>query len=90
MIPISPDEMRAVDANCTYFGLLPIQLMENAGSALASEARRRARGKKIAVVAGRGNNGGDALVPRGTSPTSRCLFFPTSACQGKIAPDRPA
>ena len=62
MIPISPDEMRAVDANCTYFGLLPIQLMENAGSALASEARRRARGKKIAVVAGRGNNGGDALV----------------------------
>lgn len=62
MRPISPDEMRAVDANCTYLGLLPIQLMENAGSALASEARRRARGKKIAVVAGRGNNGGDAFV----------------------------
>ncbi len=62
MRPISPDEMRAVDANCTYFGLIPLQLMENAGAALAQEARKRARGKKIAVVAGRGNNGGDAFV----------------------------
>jgi len=62
MRPISPDEMRAVDANCTYFGLVPLQLMENAGSALAQEVKKRARGKKIAVVAGRGNNGGDAFV----------------------------
>lgn len=62
MRPISPDEMRAVDANCTYFGLIPLQLMENAGAALAQEARKRARGRKIAVVAGRGNNGGDAFV----------------------------
>lgn len=62
MRPISPNEMRAVDANCTYFGLVPLQLMENAGSALAQEVKKRARGKKIAVVAGRGNNGGDAFV----------------------------
>ncbi|MDD5768380.1 MAG: NAD(P)H-hydrate epimerase, partial [Methanothrix sp.] len=62
MRPISPDEMRAIDTNCTYFGLLPLQLMENAGSALAQEAKKRTRGKKIAVVAGRGNNGGDAFV----------------------------
>lgn len=62
MRPISPDEMRAVDANCSYFGLLSLQLMENAGSALAQVVKKRARGKKIAVIAGRGNNGGDAFV----------------------------
>jgi len=62
MRPISPEEMRAVDANCTYFGLLPLQLMENAGAAVACEVRARAQGKRIVVVAGRGNNAGDAFV----------------------------
>ncbi len=62
MRPISPDEMRVVDANCAYFGLIPLQLMENAGAALAQEVKKRAKGKKVAVVAGRGNNGGDAFV----------------------------
>jgi NAD(P)H-hydrate epimerase len=62
MRTISPDEMRAIDANCSYLGLLPLQLMENAGAALAKEVRKRAPGRKIAVVAGKGNNGGDALV----------------------------
>ncbi len=62
MIQISAEEMNAVDANCKYFGLLPLQLMENAGAALAREIAVRAEGKRIAVVAGRGNNGGDALV----------------------------
>jgi len=51
-----------LDANCTYFGLLPLQLMENTGAALAREVRARAPGKRIAIVAGRGNNGGDAFV----------------------------
>jgi len=36
--------------------------MENAGAALAREIRSVARGRKIAIVAGRGNNGGDALA----------------------------
>lgn len=54
--------MTALDSNCRYFGLLPLQLMENAGAALAREVAARARGKRIAVVAGRGNNGGDAFV----------------------------
>ena len=62
MRTISPDEMRAVDANCSYLGLLPLQLMENAGAALAREAKKRAPGRRIAVVAGKGNNGGDGLV----------------------------
>jgi len=61
---ISTDEMAAIDANCRYFGLLPLQLMENAGAALAKEAKAKlaAPGKKIAIVAGKGNNGGDAFA----------------------------
>jgi hydroxyethylthiazole kinase-like uncharacterized protein yjeF len=59
---ISAEEMNALDCNCRYFGLLPLQLMENAGAALAREIMVRAKGKRIAIVAGRGNNGGDAFV----------------------------
>jgi ADP-dependent NAD(P)H-hydrate dehydratase / NAD(P)H-hydrate epimerase len=62
MNPISSEEMHSTDMNCAYFGLIPLQLMENAGCALASEVRSRAAGKRIAIVAGRGNNGGDAFV----------------------------
>ena len=59
---ISAEEMTALDTNCRYFGLLPLQLMENAGAALAREIMVRAKGKRIAIVAGRGNNGGYAFV----------------------------
>ena len=59
---ISAEKMTALDTNCRYFGLLPLQLMENAGAALAREIAARAKGKRIAIVAGRGNNGGDAFV----------------------------
>jgi hydroxyethylthiazole kinase-like uncharacterized protein yjeF len=62
MMHISAEEMKAIDANCKYFGLLPLQLMENAGAALAREVAAAAPGGRIAVVAGRGNNGGDAFV----------------------------
>ena len=62
MTIISAEEMVAIDSNCRYFGLLPLQLMENAGAALAREIAARAKGKRIAIVAGRGNNGGDAFV----------------------------
>jgi ADP-dependent NAD(P)H-hydrate dehydratase / NAD(P)H-hydrate epimerase len=62
MNPVSSEEMHSLDMNCAYFGLIPLQLMENAGCALACEVRSRAAGKRIAIVAGRGNNGGDAFV----------------------------
>lgn len=62
MREISAEEMNALDANCKYLGLLPLQLMENAGASLAREIKSRGRGKRIAVVAGRGNNGGDAFA----------------------------
>ena len=39
---ISAEEVAALDANCRYFGLLPLQLMENAGAALAREVKARA------------------------------------------------
>jgi hydroxyethylthiazole kinase-like uncharacterized protein yjeF len=62
MRTISAEEMAAIDTNCRYFGLLPLQLMENAGAALAREVTARAKGRRIAIIAGRGNNGGDAFV----------------------------
>ncbi len=62
MRPISPEEMNAIDANCEYLGISALQLMENAGAALANEIKNMAMGKRIAIIAGRGNNGGDAFV----------------------------
>jgi NAD(P)H-hydrate epimerase len=62
MRSVSPEEMKAIDENCRYFGLMPLQLMENAGAALAREVGLFSPGRNIAVVAGRGNNGGDAFV----------------------------
>ncbi|MDD4163462.1 MAG: NAD(P)H-hydrate dehydratase [Methanothrix sp.] len=59
---LTAEEMTALDSNCRYFGLLPLQLMENAGAALARAVMGMAKGKRIAIVAGRGNNGGDAFV----------------------------
>ncbi len=49
------------------YGILPIQMMENAGRHFAHLARTRLlggdpRGKQVVVLAGTGGNGGDALV----------------------------
>lgn len=63
---ITPDEMGALDENCKFFGLIPLQLMENAGVSIASEIKKRFSGLKstltITILAGTGNNGGDAFV----------------------------
>ena len=59
---ISAVEMQALDSNCRYLGLLPLQLMENAGAALAREVMAQGSVRRIKIVAGRGNNGGDAFV----------------------------
>ncbi|MEA3282084.1 MAG: NAD(P)H-hydrate dehydratase [Euryarchaeota archaeon] len=61
---ISPSEMRRVDVNCGGIGLLPLQLMENAGASVARAIRARFGGTqtKIVVLAGTGNNGGDGFV----------------------------
>jgi len=68
MIPsITTKQMREVDrAMIEDFGIQLVQMMENAGRALATAARVRlggsAVGRSVLILAGRGNNGGGGLV----------------------------
>ncbi len=62
MDSITSARMRAIDSNCSYLGLKGIQLMENAGAAIAREVANNVSAGEILIVAGRGNNGGDAFV----------------------------
>ncbi len=60
---ITSEEMAALDTNCNFFGLSPLQLMENAGSSIARELKSRfGEDIDIVIIAGRGNNGGDAFA----------------------------
>jgi len=60
---ITSDRMAAVDANAGALGVPPKQLMESAGNAVARAVRERTEaGDVVTIVAGRGNNGGDAFV----------------------------
>lgn len=60
---ISVLEMRVLDANSNYLGVDSRILMENAGKAVAQVvASRWPDAKRILVVAGLGNNGGDGIV----------------------------
>jgi ADP-dependent NAD(P)H-hydrate dehydratase / NAD(P)H-hydrate epimerase len=57
------EQMRAADAWAIEQQAVPsLDLMERAGSGLAELAAERAPDGRIAVVVGRGNNGGDGLV----------------------------
>jgi NAD(P)H-hydrate epimerase len=62
MEAITPSRMRAVDNNCEYLGMSPLQLMENAGAGIAQEISSHANAAVVLFIAGRGNNGGDAFV----------------------------
>lgn len=57
-------EMRVLDRNAEWMGVKILDLMENAGKAVADAALREldARGKKVLIVCGVGNNGGDGLT----------------------------
>ena len=60
---LTGSEMAVVDANAAALGVPRKQLMESSGHALARTVRNHADpGDAVTVVAGRGNNGGDALV----------------------------
>ena len=67
---ITAEEIAALDENCSFFGLAPLQLMENAGANIATEIKKRFEDNgssaekvvKVTVVAGKGNNGGDAFA----------------------------
>lgn len=62
---VTSTEMRALEAAAIEAGVSAQQLMEEAGLALAQEAWMllgTLEGRRIAVLAGPGNNGGDGLV----------------------------
>jgi len=60
---ITGERMAAVDANAAALGVSRKQLMESSGHAVARAVRDVAEpGARVVVVAGRGNNGGDAFV----------------------------
>jgi ADP-dependent NAD(P)H-hydrate dehydratase / NAD(P)H-hydrate epimerase len=60
--PLSSLEMAVVEANAVALGITVDALMENAGRAVAEEATRHLPSPPapVAVIAGSGNNGGDA------------------------------
>lgn len=62
MQTITSLRMAAIDANCEYLGIKRLQLMENAGAAVAKAVKEKKRSGKIVIFAGKGNNGGDAFV----------------------------
>lgn len=60
---ITGSEMAVVDANAAALGVSRKQLMESSGNAVAGVVRQVATpGDTVTVLAGRGNNGGDAFV----------------------------
>ncbi len=59
---ITSQQMNAIDLNAAYLGISRLELMENAGRAIASTVRDRLTKGNITIFAGRGINGGDALV----------------------------
>lgn len=58
---ISPERMRAVDANAQALGVSAVQLMESAGKGLADYVRGMSP-DHVVVICGKGNNGGDGFV----------------------------
>ena len=65
---VGTTQMRAIDEHATAVAGIPsIELMENAGLAVASYVRdhlaeTRLGGRRVAIVCGPGNNGGDGFV----------------------------
>lgn len=60
---ITADRMAVIDRNAAALGISQEQLMESSGHAVARVVRSHVPdGGEIAIVAGRGNNGGDAFV----------------------------
>ena len=63
---VTPEQMNAIDASAINdFGIPGMLLMENAAAAVVAEAVSMlggCSGKYIVLLAGRGNNGGDALA----------------------------
>ncbi len=84
--PLSSTALRRADAEATAtFGIDPLQLMEVAGWQIArfvDAFSNGIRGKRVTVVAGSGNNGGDALV------AARALWQRGAIVSASIVPAR--
>lgn len=61
---ISFKEVNVLDKNASYLGIPTYQLMENAGKAVADNALQKfdVKRKKVLILCGTGNNGGDGFV----------------------------
>jgi NAD(P)H-hydrate epimerase len=62
---VTADQMRYLDRQAVKAGVATATLMENAGLGVAQHARKllgNVKGRRILVLAGPGNNGGDGLV----------------------------
>jgi len=60
---ITSRDVRRLDLNSEYLGVSSLQLMENAGGAVATEVASRFKpSSKVIVLAGTGRNGGDGMV----------------------------
>lgn len=80
---LSPEEMGRADRAAIAGGTPGIQLMENAGRAVARAIRRRFRPGRVLVLAGPGNNGGDGYVA-----ARRLLEAGWSVALAALAPPR--
>ncbi|MBI5361026.1 MAG: NAD(P)H-hydrate epimerase [Planctomycetes bacterium] len=59
---ITSEQMSMIDANTEKLGIPRLVLMENAGAAVARYVIQNTTAKSVCVIAGPGNNGGDAFV----------------------------
>lgn len=73
-----PLDTRILDINSEAFGVSTAELMDNAGRALAEVVSDMYDGKKVLVVCGPGNNGGDGLAAAYhlENKATACLLFP--------------
>jgi len=63
MCPVTAKEMRALEMNAEYLGLSKLQMMENAGKAVADRIAEKFRPPaKVLLFCGPGGNGGDGFV----------------------------
>lgn len=88
MIP--PEEVRVLDINASFLGVRTVTLMENAGRAVAKHVLEEyPKVSRIAVVCGKGNNGGDGFVAAryiaGTKPVDVYLVEPPAEISSDLA-----
>jgi NAD(P)H-hydrate epimerase len=75
---ISPLESKILDINSEACGVPLYMLMDNAGAALFDAVSKRSGGKRILIVCGKGNNGGDGFACAGLfgKEADVALLFP--------------